>query len=704
MTQGEISVDADTADGLGERLFTMVVYTDTHLNQSETESMSPHEVNLLANARMRYVINEINTIAPEFVIHLGDLVHPVPVMPIYADAAERFHEQTSALDCRQYLVPGNHDVGDKPIKWGPAGVVCDDFLMLWEKHFGDHFYAFDHGDCHFVVVNAQIINSGLASEDAQREWLERDLAANAGKRLFVNIHYPPYLTTPDEAEHYDNIAEPGRSWVLNLLEKYRVEALFAGHVHNFWYNRHGDTHCYLLPSTAFVRQDYSEMFRIEPGPEAGRNDAPKLGYFVVHVHANGHVCHPVRTFGKTLAPDDPIPPTLQRLPLIHPRVNRRAAMGFDFRQPWTEIVEIPPSGGLDEFARKAVRNDYPLLSLWEMGVRRLRIPLHDLADPRVRQRMRDLKTMGHAFTVFSFELPDPEQRRALTDHGDLIEAWEVGFAWNDLDDICRGIRTIKDEAGIAVFLTKLRSKEDLETDGHKYYHVINHGFVPGERAVIRDILGDAVTGGLIDGFVFRVLNEQSPWAEIQAVGNLAANLDTSASVHVRLATSNPASESLDDALHANRIAEALVASVTQPNVRSFIDTFADIDRGYFVRNGVVDRRYNPRLGSHVVMNLYAALNEISGALGPGDRQELEAETIVIFSDPTALHVLVLPRGDMARQALVLPIDVAGQEGQARIANLVTGEIIQLPWSLKDNSVAIPLPPTMPLEGPALVSL
>ncbi len=704
MTQGETSIDAETADELGERLFTMVIYTDTHLNQNESESMAPFEVNLLANARMRYVVNEINAVAPAFVIHLGDLVHPVPVMPIYADAAERFHEQTAALNCPQYLVPGNHDVGDKPIKWGPAGVVCDEFLTLWEKHFGDHYYAFDHGDCHFVVINAQIINSGLESENAQREWLERDLAANAGKRLFVNIHYPPYLTTPDEAEHYDNIGEPGRTWVLNLLEKFQAEALFAGHVHNFWYNLHGSTHCYLLPSTAFVRQDYSELFRVGPGPEAGRNDAPKLGYFVVHVHANGHLCHPVRTFGRTLRPDKPSPPAPRRLPLIHPRVNRRATVGFDFRQPWTELVEIPPSGGLDEFARKSVRNDYPLLSLWEMGVRRLRIPLHDLVNLEIRQRMRDLSSMGHAFTVFSFEVPDPEQRRALIGHSDLIEAWEVGFAWDDLDDICRGIQAIKGEAEIAVFLTKLRSKEDLETDGQKYYHVINHGFVPGERAIIRDILGDSAKAGLIDGFVFRVLNEQPLSAEIQAIGQLATDLDTKASIHVRLATSNPAGESLDDALHANRIAEALVASVTQPNVRSFIDTFADIDRGYFVRNGVVDRLYNPRLGSHVVMNLYAALNEMSGDLSLDTCHDLESETIIGFSDSSALHALVLPRGESKRQTLVLPIDAVGQEGQAKIADLKTGDITQLPWSRREQSVEIALPSTMVIEGPVLVSL
>ena len=226
--------------------------------------------------------------------------------------------------------------------------------------------------------------------------------------------------------------------------------------------------------------------------------------------------------------------------------------------------------------------------------------------------------------------------------------------------------------------------------------------MPGERAIIRDILGDSAKAGLIDGFVFRVLNEQPLSAEIRAAGQLAADLGTKASIHVRLATSNPAAESLDDALHANRIAEAMVASATQANVRSFIDTFADIDRGYFVRNGVVDRLYNPRLGSHVVMNLNAALNEMSGALSLGDCQTLDSMTIIGFSDASAAHALVLPHGNAKGRTVTLPIDAAGQAGQARIADLATGEITEVPWSKKEQSVEVSLPTA--IKGPLLVSL
>ena len=104
------------------------------------------------------------------------------------------------------------------------------------------------------------------------------------------------------------------------MEEYGVEALFIGHVHNFWFYRHAETDCYLLPSTAFVRLDYSEMYRIAPGPDAefGRNDKPKLGYFVVHVHEGGHVCDVIRTYGAEAALGSPLAAGPACVAPVHP--------------------------------------------------------------------------------------------------------------------------------------------------------------------------------------------------------------------------------------------------------------------------------------------------------------------------------------------------------------------------------------------------
>ena len=80
--------------GLGEKLFTYSLITDTHLNQEENECNSPFRVNKLADGRMRYVISDLNSRELDFVIHLGDFLHPFPAIPdLYEWAVQCFAEQ-----------------------------------------------------------------------------------------------------------------------------------------------------------------------------------------------------------------------------------------------------------------------------------------------------------------------------------------------------------------------------------------------------------------------------------------------------------------------------------------------------------------------------------------------------------------------------------------------------------------------------------
>jgi len=100
------------------------------------------------------------------------------------------------------------------------------------------------------------------------------------------------------------------------------------------------------------------MSRTAPGSdtEFGRDDAAKLGYMIVHVYEDGHCMQIVRTYGAELGVDES--PHRSSVLSLTPRENTRAAIGFDLRQNWAEITEVAPSGGLDEFDRKQVRNDY----------------------------------------------------------------------------------------------------------------------------------------------------------------------------------------------------------------------------------------------------------------------------------------------------------------------------------------------------------
>lgn len=686
----------------GKKLFSFAVIADTHVNQEEGKASSDFAVNRLSNARNRYVMHVLKRARPDFVLHLGDIVHPTPYHPAYAVAAKAFHDLAATLDCPLYLTPGNHDVGDKPGNWLPVPSVNEDYLALYRKHFGKNYFSFNAKNCHFVVMDAQIVNSGLPDETAQRQWLEADLAANDGRRIFLSLHYPPFLFEPGEHGHYDNIDEPGRSWLLGLLAKHRVEALFAGHVHNFWYHLLGKTEIYLLPSTAFVRLDYSEMYRVEPGAERGRNDAPKLGFLIVDVHEHGHVAHPVRSNGACLAPGEAFPATEQLAP-VHSRSIGHSPLGIDLRQAWAEITDVAASGAVDEFSRKTARNDYPVMALWEMGIRKLRVPIADLRDARLRERMRVLQGSGLEFTVYSHGAP-AAALDLLKTHAALVDTWEVIAPLAGIDKLAKEVAALRRGLPFATRYSRLRRPEDALHHGQKARHVIEHGFYAAECGEIETLL--RTNDGLrtaFDGVLFRVSRGKPVAAEMREIARLAAAISTRDQAFVRLAADNPAEAFEDDLANANRVAEAMLAAHAIPAVGVWLDTFADVDRGYFPRTGLVDRRYNPRLAGRVCRSLNSALAAGISAPAQMEERDFPDGRLIEINAAAARWSLILPKGDTSLSAVPTAATPGAQACSAQWIDLSAGTIT--PLRLKPAPGENPsylLEQAMPCAGPVLV--
>jgi len=626
----------------GKHLFTFAVIADTHMNQKEDYSSSPYPCNALANARTRRVVAELNQAEPEFVMHLGDIVNPVPELPTYADAAGHFKDLVADLDAPLHLVAGNHDVGDKPVSWMPAGTVNDEHLALYEDHFGDHFYAFDHNDLHLIIVNAQIINSGLAAEAAQRQWLEKDLADNQDKRTFVCIHYPPYVSNADEHGSYDNIDEPGRSWFLGLIDEYKPEAMFCGHVHNFWYDIRGKTEVYILPSTAFVRQDYSEMYRIEPGDQFGRNDEPKLGYFFVRVYEQGHVVENFRTYGRTLEPGAELPASPARVQVPQSKESNIASVGLDMRHAWAEELVIAPSGGVDEFERKLARNDYPVLALWEMGMRRLRVPLQDLVDDRVRRRMVIMRNAGTLFQIYSYGVPDAAARALLADQAALVDHLEIVINWERAESLIGDIAALGTETGLPVYLSRVNRKDTNKHSGGRYNHLISHGFVLEEADELATFFDAHDAGKAVAGVMVNIMRDRHPAEAALAAADVAERLDRDVCMYVKNSSGSPAEAHMDDAANVNRFAETVAAGIGVAGVDVILDTFDDIERSYFARTGLVDRRFNPKMGSRVVGSLFGLLNEGIWTLGEDVRDSEDGRVLTLLSDGGETLLLALP--------------------------------------------------------------
>ncbi|MDE0716290.1 MAG: hypothetical protein OXI10_15705, partial [Gammaproteobacteria bacterium] len=325
--------------------------------------------------------------------------------------------------------------------------------------------------------------------------------------------------------------------------------------------------------------------------------------------------------------------------------NRFPILGFDMRHDWLETVQIPPSGGLDEFDRKVVRNDYPLLAIWEMGVRNLRIPFTDLVDSNRRRRLIELARLGFRFTLFSHLPSEQWVAELVLRNADLIDGWEIAGKMGETLEFCNTFRGMMSASGSAVrlFFSPVKNREDILRTGQVYYHVINHGFR------ISDFAGDeperfAILESVdhIDGIVLRCGINDPVDSIMRLASEMQLNVGLQASVHLRLTEDSPATLQDSEVILCNRLAEGMFHAWHLGVERIFSDTLTDNDRGYFPRTGLLDREFNPRAGATLVKVIHSLMSTL-GPVHVASRQKKNDSVCLVLECKFGETTLILPQ-------------------------------------------------------------
>ncbi|MBI4663021.1 MAG: metallophosphoesterase [Verrucomicrobia bacterium] len=178
---------------------------------------------------------------PDLVLHAGDVIYP-SFTYAYTDTRCMSVYGAHMRNIPFFFALGNHDLysGNGPFLdafYSPTNNVPPaDHAAAGTSP--EHYYSFDHGDGHFVVLFAPFLNQyQLKAGDPQHRWLEADLAASKKPWKFLMFHHPINTSSLHRFDDYNSNGVWDRTDVMDavlpLASKYGVQLILAAHDHAF---------------------------------------------------------------------------------------------------------------------------------------------------------------------------------------------------------------------------------------------------------------------------------------------------------------------------------------------------------------------------------------------------------------------------------------------------------------------------------------
>jgi 3',5'-cyclic AMP phosphodiesterase CpdA len=206
--------------------------------------------------------NYIDADRPDLVVNSGDLAFDGPNTRDDLEFAKTLH---AALPVACRFLPGNHDIGDNPTRIAapPPHPVTEQSLQAYHTSFGEDRWRFDTAGWCFIGLNSLVMNTGLAREAEQFDWLAAQLATTKGQPVALFLHKPLYLNAPDDPELVETsfryIPMPARQRLIEMLGAVDWRLVASGHVHQRRDFTFGRTRHIWAPSAAFFIPDTKQQ-------------------------------------------------------------------------------------------------------------------------------------------------------------------------------------------------------------------------------------------------------------------------------------------------------------------------------------------------------------------------------------------------------------------------------------------------------------
>ena len=229
---------------------------------------------------------------PDLVVNSGDLAFDGPAQRDDLEFARALHD---ALPVACRYLPGNHDIGDNPTEVGPvpSQPVTEQRLQAFHSIFGEDRWHFDAAGWCFIGLNSLVMNTGLASEAEQFDWLASQLSGANEKPVALFLHKPLFLNSADDPElaatSIRYVPMPARSRLVEMLRFVDLRLVASGHVHQRRDFTFGHVRHIWAPSAGFIISDaQQEVIGIKEVGLVEYRFQPD-GFEVRHIRAPGQI-------------------------------------------------------------------------------------------------------------------------------------------------------------------------------------------------------------------------------------------------------------------------------------------------------------------------------------------------------------------------------------------------------------------------------
>jgi 3',5'-cyclic AMP phosphodiesterase CpdA len=166
---------------------------------------------------------------PDLVLQMGDLIRGCEGKSEDARDYANWKNTLGVLASKTYAVQGNHDRVDNVDKCDRFWTDTFSFPTNGPEGFAEFAYSLDLKNSHLVFLDSNKPDAHQINS-TQRDWLEKDLAANKKENIFVVFHEPAYPVS-DKAKESLDVDPSQRNALWEILDRHNVTAVFSGHEH-----------------------------------------------------------------------------------------------------------------------------------------------------------------------------------------------------------------------------------------------------------------------------------------------------------------------------------------------------------------------------------------------------------------------------------------------------------------------------------------